>query len=128
MQYLNGVEDAAFLVAASGQFVSNGYAFIPVSPPHPVLAQIWIDWRISDAAQFPDLDTWGITEGAWAELQEGFIGESYEGLVPDWIADVYFNFFPTTEQLSTQYKSIDWSVYAANSSEWFDYWLEKLGL
>jgi spermidine/putrescine-binding protein len=128
LQYLNGVEDAAFLVAASGQFVANGYMWIPVQPPHPVLAQIFIDWRLSNDAQFPDLETWGITEGAWAELHEGFMGESYQDLVPDWIADVYFNFFPTIEQLSTNYKPIDWNVYAEQSPDWYDYWLERLGL
>ncbi len=128
LQYLNGVADAAFLVAASGQFVANGYMWIPVQPKHPVLAQIFIDWRLSNDAQFPNLETWGITEGAWAELQEGFMGESYVDLVPDWIADVYFNFFPTIEQLSTNYKTIDWNVYATQSPDWYDYWLEKLGL
>jgi spermidine/putrescine-binding protein len=128
LQYLNGVEDAAFLVAESGQFAANGFMWIPASPQHPVLAQIFIDWRLSDDAQFPDLESWGITEGAWAELHEGYMGESYVGLEPDWIKDAYANFFPTIEQLSTNYKSIDWNVYAANSADWFDYWLERLGL
>ena len=128
LQYLNGVEDAAFLVAASGQFVANGFMWIPVRPQHPILAQIFIDWRLSDDAQFPDIESWGITEGAWAELHEGYMGESYVGLEPDWIKDVYFNFFPTIEQLSTNYKLIDWNVYAEQSPDWFDYWLERLGL
>jgi spermidine/putrescine-binding protein len=128
MQYLNGMTDAAFLVAASGQYAVNGYMWIPVKPQHPVLAQIFVDWRLSDDAQFPDLESWGINEGAWAELQEGFLGESYTGLVPDWIADVYADYFPTIEQLAQNYKSVDWDYYVANSADWFDYWNQKLGL
>ncbi len=128
MQYLNGMEGSAFLVAKSGQFAINGYMWIPVKPKHPVLGQIFVDWRLSDDAQFPDIDKWGITKGAWAELQEGFMGESYVDLVPDWIKDVYFTYYPTIEQLKTQYSSPDWAVYTANSKTWFDEWNKGLGL
>jgi spermidine/putrescine-binding protein len=128
LEYLNGHEEAAFLVAASGQYMVNGYLWIPVKPKHPVLAQIFIDWRLGDDAQFPDLDAWGITKGGWAELQEGFLGPSYEGDVPDWIKDVYFTYFPTIEQLSTNYKQVDWDYYAEHSKDWFDKWLQGIGL
>ena len=128
LQYLDGQTNAAFLVAASGQYAANGFLWIPVQAQHPVLAQIFIDWRLSDDAQFPDLEAWGITEGNWAELHEGFLGESYEGLVPEWIQDVYFDYFPTIEQLGTTYLSIDWDYYAQNSGAWHDYWNERLGL
>jgi len=128
LQYLNGQANAAFLVAASGQYAVNGYLWIPVKAKHPVLAQIFIDWRLSDDAQFPDLDAWGITKGGWAELQEGFMGPSYEGDVPDWIKDVYFTYYPTIDQLATSYKAVDWDYYTAHSAEWFDYWNQKLGL
>ncbi|GIW04245.1 MAG: hypothetical protein KatS3mg059_0865 [Thermomicrobiales bacterium] len=128
LQYLDGMEDAAFLVASSGQYAVNGYMWIPVNPKHPVLAQIFVDWRLSDDAQFPDIDAWGITKGAWAELHEGFLGPSYVDLVPDWIKDVYYTYFPTIEQLSTTFKTLDWAYYAEHSKEWFDYWLQRLGL
>lgn len=128
LQYLNGQTTAAMLVAASGQYAVNGYMFVPVDPPHPVLAQIFVDWRLSDDAQFPDIDAWGISKGAWAELQEGFMGPSYEGLVPDWIKDVYFNFYPTVEQLETQYLGVDWDYYTEHSKEWYDKWLQGIGL
>jgi spermidine/putrescine-binding protein len=128
LNYLNGQTSAAFLVAASGQYAINGYLFIPVQAEHPVLAQIFIDWRLSDDAQFPDVESWGITQGAWAELQEGFIGESYQDLVPEWIANDYFTYYPTIEQLSTNYKSVDWEYYAANSAAWYDQWLQGIGL
>ncbi|MEZ4499515.1 MAG: extracellular solute-binding protein [Thermomicrobiales bacterium] len=128
LQYLDGQENAAFLVASSGQYAINGYLWIPVNVPHPVLAQIFIDWRLSDDAQFPDLEAWGITEGNWAEFHEGFMGESYVDLVPDWIKDVYFKYFPTIEQLSTLYKTVDWEYYNQHAQEWYDKWLEGIGL
>jgi len=127
-EYFNGHTEWAFLVAASGQYAVNGYMWIPVKPKHPVLAQIFVDWRLGNDAQFPDIDTWGITKGAWSELHEGFLGESYAELVPDWIKDDYYTYFPTIEQLSTNYKAVDWDVYAANKDAWIDYWNERLGL
>jgi hypothetical protein len=127
-EYFNGHTEWAFLVAASGQYAVNGYMWIPVKPKHPILAQIFVDWRLGNDAQFPDLDTWGITKGAWSELHEGFLGPSYVDLVPDWIAADYFTYFPTIDQLSTNYKAVDWDVYAANKDAWIEYWNERLGL
>lgn len=128
LNYLNGQTDAAFLVAASGQYAVNGFLWIPAQPKHPVLAQLFIDWRLSDAAQFPDLEGWGITKGAWAELQEGFLGESYKSLVPEWIAEDYFTYYPTIEQLGENYLSVDWDYYAEHSKAWYDEWLKGIGL
>jgi spermidine/putrescine-binding protein len=128
LQYLDGQENAAFLVAESGQYAINGFMWIAARTEHPVLAQIFADWRLSDDAQFPDLEEWGITEGNWAEFHEGFMGESYVDLVPDWISDVYYTYFPTIEQLSTQYKSVDWEYYNQHAQEWYDKWLEGIGL
>jgi spermidine/putrescine-binding protein len=128
LQYLDGQENARFLVAESGQYAINGFMWIASPPAHPVLAQIFVDWRLSDDAQFPDLEEWGITEGGWAELHEGFMGESYVDLVPDWIKDVYFNYFPTIEQLETQYLAIDWEYYNQHAQEWYDMWLQGIGL
>lgn len=127
-EYFNGRTEWAFLVAASGQYAVNGYMWIPVKPKHPVLAQIFVDWRLSDDAQFPDIDKWGITKGAWSELHEGFMGPSYVNDVPDWIKADYYTYFPTIEQLQTNYKAVDWTVYAANKDAWIDYWNGKLGL
>jgi spermidine/putrescine-binding protein len=127
LQYLGGQEDAAFLVAASGQYAANGYMWIPKGPRHPVLAQIFIDWRLSDDAQFPG-DEWGIERGAWAELHEGLLGPSYEPLIPDWFEADYYTYYPTIDQLQTQYKVVDWDFYTANSRSWFDYYEERLGL
>jgi len=128
LMYLNGIADAAFLVAASGQYMVNGYLWIPVKPKHPVLAQIFIDWRLGDDSQFPVLGAWGISKGAWSELQEGLIGPSYEKDIPDWIKADYFNFYPTIAQLSTNYKKVDWTAYNAHSKDWFDYYAQRLNL
>lgn len=128
LNYLNGQDGAAFLIAKSGQYAINGYMWIPVKPKHPVLAQIFIDWRLSNDAQFPDIDAWGITKGAWAELHNGFMGPSYVDLIPDWIKDQYYNYYPTIDQLSTLFKTVDWDYYAANSKAWFDQWLKGIGL
>jgi spermidine/putrescine-binding protein len=128
LNFLDGQEAAAFLIAASGQYLVNGYMWIPVNPKHPVLAQVFADWRLSDDAQFPDIEAWGITKGSWAELHEGLMGPSYEPLIPDWIKDDYFTFYPTIEQLTTDFKPVDWDYYAAHSAEWFDEWRAGIGL
>jgi hypothetical protein len=115
-------------VAESGQYAVNGFMWIPVKPSHPVLAQLFIDWRLSDDAQFPDLEAWGISEGWWSELQEGLMGPSYEAAIPDWIADAYFDYYPTIDQLSTLYQNVDWEYYNQHNQEWYDKWLEGIGL
>ena len=126
--HFDGTEGFAFMIAESGQYAVNGFMWIPVGPKHPVLAQLFIDWRLSDDAQFPDLDAWGISEGWWSELQEGLMGPSYEAAIPDWIADVYFDYYPTIEQLSTLYMNVDWPYYNEHSKDWFDKWLQGIGL
>ena len=126
--YFDGTEGFAFMVAESGQYAVNGFMWIPAKPKHPVLAQIFIDWRLSDDAQFPDLEAWGISEGWWSELQEGLMGPSYEAAIPDWIADVYFDYYPTIDQLSTLYQNVDWAYYNEHNQEWYDKWLEGIGL
>jgi spermidine/putrescine-binding protein len=126
--YFDGTEGFAFMVAESGQYAVNGFMWIPAKPSHPVLAQLFIDWRLSDDAQFPDLEAWGISEGWWSELQEGLMGPSYEAAIPDWIADAYFDYYPTIDQLSTLYQNVDWEYYNQHNQEWYDKWLEGIGL
>ncbi len=126
--YFDGTEGFAFLVAESGQYAVNGFMWIPAKASHPVLAQIFIDWRLSDDAQFPDLEGWGISEGWFSELQEGLLGPSYEAAIPEWFADVYFDYYPTIDQLSTLYQNVDWEYYNQHNQEWYDKWLEGIGL
>jgi len=125
MEFLSGQQNTAFLVAKSGQYLVNGYMWITKGAPHPILAQIFVDWRLSDEVQFP-ADSWGLEHGPWAELQEGILGESYADLVPDWFPE-YFNYYPTIEQLTQNYKSIDWPYYAEHVEEWMDYYAKGIG-
>jgi spermidine/putrescine transport system substrate-binding protein len=126
MEFLNGQANTAFMIAKSGQYLVNGYMWIPKGAPHPVLAQIFINWRLSDDVQFPP-ESWGLEHGPWAELNEGILGESYEDLVPDWFAKDYFNYYPTLDQLNTYYKTIDWDYYGEHSAEWMDYYAKGIG-
>ena len=127
MEFLSGQTNTALMIAKSGQYLANGYMWIPKGAPHPVLAQIFIDWRLSDDVQFP-AESWGLEHGPWSELQEGILGESYADLVPDWFKDDYFSYYPTPEQLEKSYKTIDWDYYAEHVSEWMDYYSKGIGM
>jgi spermidine/putrescine-binding protein len=126
MEFLNGQTNTAFMIAKSGQFLANGVMWIPKGSQHPVLAQIFVNWRLSDDVQFP-AESWGLEPGPWAELNEGVLGESYADLVPEWFAEDYFNYYPTVEQLTTNYKSIDWDYYAEHVGEWMDTLSQGIG-
>ena len=126
MEFLSGQPNTAFMIAESGQYLANGYMWIPKNAPHPVLAQVFVNWRLSDEAQFPP-ESWGIEHGPWAELNEGLLGPSYEELIPEWFAADYFNYYPTLEQLETNYRSVDWDYYAANVEAWMDAYSQGIG-
>jgi spermidine/putrescine-binding protein len=126
MEFLDGQKNTAFMVAKSGQYLANGYMWIPKGTPHPVLAQVFVNWRLSDEAQFPP-ESWGLEPGPWAELNEGIIGESYADLVPEWFAEDYFSYYPTTEQLTSSYKTVDWDYFAEHLGEWSDQYSQGIG-
>jgi spermidine/putrescine-binding protein len=126
MEFLSGQTNTAFMVAAGGQYLMNGFMWIPRTAPHPVLAQIFVNWRISDEVQYPP-ESWGLEPGPWAELNEGPIGESYVDLVPEWFAEDYFSYYPTIEQLTTLYKPVDWDYYGEHVGEWMDYYAQGIG-
>lgn len=126
MEFLSGQTNTAFMLAESGQFLVNGYMWIPKNAPHPVLAQIFVNWRLSDECQFP-AESWGLENGPWAELNEGLLGPSYESLIPEWFKADYFNYYPTIDQLNTKYKSVDWDYYAANIEGWMDAYSKGIG-
>jgi spermidine/putrescine-binding protein len=128
LEFLGGQPNTAFMLAKSGQYLVNGYMWIPKSAPHPVLAQVFVNWRLNDNVQFPD-ESWNIEHGAWAELQEGILGESYNkpDLIPDWFAKDYFSYYPTIDQLTKNYKSIDWDYYAAHVEGWMDTYAKGIG-
>jgi spermidine/putrescine-binding protein len=127
LEYFGGQANTRFLIAESGQYLANGYMWIPLTTPHPVLAQIFVNWRLSDEVQSPP-ESWGLEPGPWSELHEGAIGESYADLIPEWFAEDYFNYYPTIEQLETSYKSVDWVYFAEHVGEWTDYYNQGIGL
>ena len=124
LEYFGGHKDATLLVPGT-IYPANGYLWIPKGATHPVLAQVFINWRLSPEVQFPN--DWPIEHGQWSELSEGFLGPDYESHVPDWFAADYFSYFPTLEQIKTQFKPVDWAAYNATSKEWQDYYATKIG-
>jgi spermidine/putrescine-binding protein len=124
LEYFGGNTDAALLVPEA-VYPVNGYLWIPKGAQHPVLAQIFINWRLSKEVQFPN--AWPIDHGPWSELSEGFLGPDYVDQVPDWFAADYFNYFPTLDQIETNFKTVDWDAYNAASKEWQDYYATKIG-
>jgi len=124
LEYFNGYTDTALLLPKS-IYPANGYLWIAKGAPHPVLAQIFINWRLSPDVQFPN--SWPIDHGPWSELSEGFLGPDYVTHVPDWFAKDYFTYFPTLDQIKTQFKTVDWNAYNASQKEWQDYYAQKIG-
>lgn len=122
-----GRPEARALVASSGQQTLNGCLWIPTGAAHPVLAQIFIDWRLSDDGQLPGSD-WNIDKAAWLEYHEGLMGPSYAAAIPDWIAADYYNKYPTLDQIKTLYKPVNWTVYNRDVSSWLSYYAERLAL
>jgi spermidine/putrescine-binding protein len=124
LEFFNGYTDTALLLPKS-IYPANGYLWIPKGAPHPVLAQIFINWRLSPEVQFPN--SWPIDHGPWSELSEGFLGPEYVTHVPEWFAKDYFTYFPTLDQIKTQFKTVDWNAYNASQKEWQDYYAQKIG-
>ncbi len=126
LEYLNGNDDAALLIPQTGVYPANGYLWIPKGAPHPVLAQIFINWRISPEVQFPN--SWPIEKGPWAELQEGFLGPGYtETLIPEWLKANYFDFYPNSQQINDLFLSLDWEAYNAGVDTWMNHYAQRLG-
>jgi spermidine/putrescine-binding protein len=123
LEYFGGNTDAALLLPAN-IFPVNGYLWVPKGAPHPVLAQVFINWRLSKEVQFPN--AWPIDHGPWSELSEGFLGPDYVDQVPEWFAKDYFSYFPTLDQIKT-FKTVDWPAYNAAQKEWQDYYASKIG-
>jgi spermidine/putrescine-binding protein len=110
-------QDLMFRPMAPGQPALNGYAWIPNNAAHPVLAQLFIRWRLTDDAQLPG-ESWGLTPIEWGEYHEGLLGESYRAAIPEWIAHRYEQLYPSPAQISGSYYAIDWNVVADHQAEW----------
>ncbi len=116
-------DDIMFRPLKSGQPALNGYAWIPKGAPHPALAQLWVNWRLSDAGQFPNA-AWDISKQAWGEYQEGLLGESYVRAIPQWLQENYFKVYPTVNDLKALYRPLDWNYYAEHEAEWLTQYKE----
>jgi spermidine/putrescine-binding protein len=119
LEFFSGAEntkDTTYTPMASGQPAVNGFMWVPKGAAHPILAQVFIDWRLSDDGQFPS-DAWGIPHNAWAEYNEDVLGPSYEKDIPTWFTD-YFKYYPKFDQLKSAYKSVDWDFYAGHVDAW----------
>ncbi len=123
LEYFGGNTDAALLVPAA-IYPVNGYLWVPKGAAHPVLAQVFINWRLAKDVQFPN--AWPIDHGPWSELSEGFLGPDYVDQVPEWFAADYFNYFPKLDQIQA-FKTVDWKAYNASQKEWQDYYASKIG-
>jgi len=124
LEYLGGHPDAALLVPST-IYPANGYEWIPKGAEHPVLAQIFMNWRLAKEVQFPN--AWPIDHGQWSELSEGFLGPDYVDQVPDWFKADYFTYYPTLDQIKSSFKPIDWAAYNASAKVFQDYYKQKIG-
>lgn len=124
LEYFNGNTDAALLLPKT-IYPANGYLWVPKGAAHPILAQLFMNWRLSPEVQFPN--DWPIEKGPWAELSEGFLGEAYVDQVPEWFKADYGNYYPTLDQIKTQFQAVDWDAYNASQKEWQDYYAQKIG-
>jgi ABC-type thiamine transport system substrate-binding protein len=124
LEYFSGNTNAALLLPKT-IYPINGYLWIPKGAAHPVLAQIFMDWRLAPDVQFPN--KWPIEHGPWSELSEGFLGPDYVSQVPDWFAKDYFTYFPTLDQIQSSFQTVDWKAYNAGQKEWQDYFASKIG-
>ena len=89
-------------------YPANGYLWIPKNAPHPVLAQIFMNWRLdrrTSSSRTPGRST----TASGASCREGFLGPDYVDLVPDWFKADYVTYFPTLDQIKTDFKTIDWA-------------------
>jgi spermidine/putrescine-binding protein len=125
LEFFSGENPDAALLLPAQIYPANGYLWIPKGAPHPVLAQIFINWRLSPEVQFPN--DWPIEHNAWSELSEGFLGPDYESHIPDWFQEDYYTYFPTLEQIQTQFQAVDWDAYNASAAVWQDYYAEQIG-
>jgi len=123
-----GTDKTVFTLPTTGTPVINGYAWIPKNAPHPLLAQLFVNWRISSDGLIPTdkwPTKWQDNKGAWSEIFEGVLYADQEKDVPSWFADDYKKFYPQYKDYDSL-KAVDWDYYAAHNKEWQD--AEQKGL
>jgi ABC-type Fe3+ transport system substrate-binding protein len=132
-----GTDKTVYTLPSAGVPVINGYMWIPKAAPHPLLAQVFLNWRISSDGQIPS-DKWPSApgagpmkwqedKGAWSEIFEGVLYADQEKDVPAWFAESYKKFYPPFSDYD-KLKAVDWDYYTANQQEWQDSESKGLGL
>ncbi|HRA47073.1 MAG TPA: hypothetical protein PK819_03275, partial [Thermomicrobiales bacterium] len=124
--WAEGMTSARPLIPTLGQYPFNGVLWIPVQPQHPILAQIFIDWRLSVETQLPDLTSWNIGQKTWLQLHEGLINKAHAEAIPDWISQAYGNLYPSLDQIRKTYWDLDWEYYLAARDGWRTEWQARL--
>lgn len=115
----DGTSDITYRPMASGQPAVNGYLWVPRGAAHPLLAQLFIQWRLSDDGQLPG-DAWQLPPNAWVEYNEGLLGPSYASAIPAWLQADYSKYYPAPDTIPQTYKPIDWGYVAQRTAEWQD--------
>jgi spermidine/putrescine-binding protein len=132
-----GTDKTVYTLPSTGVPVINGYMWIPKAAPHPLLAQLFLNWRISTDGMIPG-DKWPSAPGAgpmnwqqnqgpFSEIFEGVLYADQEKGVPPWFADSYKKFYPAFSDYD-KLKAVDWDYYAANEKDWQDAESKALGL
>jgi spermidine/putrescine-binding protein len=132
-----GTDKTVYTLPPAGAPVINGYMWIPKGSPHPLLAQLFINWRISSDGLIPS-DKWPSAPGAgpmkwqddkgtWSEIFEGVLYAEQEKDVPSWFAEDYKRFYPPFSDYD-KLKAVDWEYYAANEKDWQDAESKGLGI
>ena len=132
-----GTDKTVYTLPSTGVPVINGYMWIPKAAPHPLLAQLFLNWRISSDGMIPG-DKWPSAPGAgpmnwqenqgpWSEIFEGVLYPDQEKAVPSWFAESYKKFYPAFSDYD-KLKAVDWEYYAANEKDWQDAESKGLGL
>ncbi|MCS6849329.1 MAG: extracellular solute-binding protein [Anaerolineae bacterium] len=124
LEFLGPNQDAAMLLPKT-VYPVNGYLWIPKNATSPVLAQIFINWRLSPEVQFPN--NWPIDKGPWAELHEGILGPAYADQIPDWFKADYYTFFPKLEDIEKTFAKVDWKAYNDSAKVFQDHYAKRIG-
>ena len=98
----------------------------PEEAPHPVLAQVFINWRLAPDVQFPN--AWPIDHGQWSELSEGFLGPGLREPRPRLVQGRLLHLLPDPrpDQDAASSRSTGTRTTPA-AKVWQDYYASKIG-
>ena len=120
-----GYKDIDFLWAESGVVPANGVLWIPKNTPHPVLAQLFLDYELSPERQLPP-QSWGLSRPDWLEFHDGMLGPKYQPHIPDWLQDRYDDFYPDMDYVRDMNNRVDWDYVSQHFVRWGRKYQEEL--